>query len=61
MNGTQELRWVAAARRRRDRADADLRSAIEDARAAGATLQSIADAAKVSRQRIHALTRGRAA
>lgn len=51
------LRAVKAARRKRDRADADLRSYILFAREAGATLQSIADAASVSRQRIHDMLR----
>jgi len=51
------LRRVKAARRRRDKADAELRAAIDAARAAGSTLQEIADAAGVSRQRIHFMLR----
>lgn len=51
-------RRVAAARRRRDKADVDLRAAIVAARDGGETLQAIADAAKVSRQRIHAMLKG---
>ena len=47
------LRRVRSARRRRDKADAELRLAIETARAAGETLASIAEAAGVSRQRVH--------
>ena len=53
-----KLHNIRQARRRRDRADASLRESIADARAAGLTLQAIADAAGVSRQRIHELTKG---
>jgi len=53
---SDELRAVARARKRRDRAEDDLRSAIATARAAGATLQAIADAAGTTRQWIHQLT-----
>ena len=48
---------VASARRRREKATADLRAAIVDARAAGETLASIAEAAGVSRQRVHYMLR----
>ena len=54
-----ELRKVKQARRRRDRADGDLRAAILAARAAGASLQSIADAAGMTRQRVWQIERGR--
>lgn len=53
-----ELRKVKQARRRRDRAEDELRDAIGAARAAGASLQAIADAAGLTRQRIHQIERG---
>jgi len=52
-----ELRKVAAARRRRDRADLELAAAMAAARAAGATFQQIADAAGITRQRAHQIVR----
>lgn len=55
---TAELRRIAAARRRRDRAELELAAAIIDARAAGATFQAIADAAGVTRQRAHQIAKG---
>lgn len=54
----REIRKVEAARRRRDKAELDIVAAIQAARAAGATLQAIADAAGLTRQRVHQITRG---
>lgn len=53
-----ELRKVKQARRRRDRTDDELRDAIGAARAAGCSLQSIADAANLTRQRVWQIERG---
>lgn len=60
MNDTQTaaVRAVARARLRRERAEDDLHAAILAARAAGASLQSIADAAGITRQRIHQIVKG---
>lgn len=58
MSLTPELRKIRQARKRRERAEDDLRSAILAARAAGATLESIADAAGITRQRIWQIERG---
>lgn len=53
-----ELRKIAAARRRRDKANADLREAITAARAARVPLSSIADVLGVTKQRVHQIERG---
>ena len=54
-----ELRKVKQARRRRDKAEEDLRSAILAALEGGQTsVQSIADAAGLTRQRVWQIRKG---
>lgn len=54
-----ELRAVARALQKRDRAQLELRDAITKARAADVTLQEIADVLGVSRQRVFQIERGK--
>lgn len=58
MNAAEELKQVRQACKRRRRADADVRAAILTARGVGASLQSIADAAGISKQRVWQIERG---
>ena len=54
-----ELRAVKRARAKRERVEGELRAAILAARAAGAPLQAIADAAGLTRARIWQIERGK--
>lgn len=54
-----ELRTVARALQKRDKAQLELRASITKARAADVTLQEIADVLGVSRQRVFQIERGR--
>jgi len=53
------LQKITRARVRREKAERDLSAAVLEARAAGATLQQIADAAGVTRQRIYQIMKKR--
>lgn len=53
-----ELRKVKQARRRRDKAEEDLRAAILAALDAGAPVQAIANAAGLTRQRVWQIRKG---
>lgn len=54
-----ELRTIARARQKRDKAQLELRASITNARAADVTLQEIADVLGVSRQRVFQIERGK--
>jgi transcriptional regulator with XRE-family HTH domain len=55
---SDEIARVRRVRRRREQTEEEFRAAIVAARAAGATLQAIADAAGVSRQYVWQLEKG---
>lgn len=55
---SSELRKITAARRRRDKAEEDVRDAILGALASRVPVQSIADAAGLTRQRVWQIRKG---
>lgn len=58
MSAPSELRKITAARRRRDKAEDEVREAILGALASRVPVQSIADAAGLSRQRVWQIRKG---